>query len=93
VSSGGPGFENRLEMPSKSGWVPKCDKDGMYHPIQTRQNKEQFCVLPKTGEIAYDPSKNKSTNASRVATSIFCDCFIQRRAILSGKIAFRIILL
>ena len=72
-----------MELPDKANWVPQCDQDGLYKPRQTRLNKEQFCVVPSTGEIAFDPFRAKAANET-VATPVFCPCFVQQRIVQSG---------
>ena len=82
ILSGGPGFTSKVELPSQTNWVPLCDQNGLYLPLQTRQNGQQFCVLPQTGEIAFDPFK---TQQAPIKMPIFCACFVARQTVISGN--------
>ncbi|OQV20976.1 hypothetical protein BV898_05050 [Hypsibius exemplaris] len=82
VTSGGPGFSSKIETPSYSVWIPMCDQAGLYVPLQTRQNFQQFCVLPRTGEIAFDPASQGRTGSG--SSTLFCQCFVARQTVVSG---------
>ena len=67
-----------IETPSKTIWIPKCDKDSpiWYITLQTRQNGEQFCVVPQSGGVVFDPAKTAPKSDLPLGNTgrLYCEC-------------------
>ncbi|OWA52509.1 hypothetical protein BV898_16961 [Hypsibius exemplaris] len=77
----GPGSLRKIEVPSQSTWIPKCDEDDMYDTRQRRQNNETFCVLPRLRNCV----RSHQDEPFGQFHEILCDCFVERRLIRTDR--------
>ena len=73
-----------VETPSKTIWVPQCDQFGSYIELQVRQNGEQFCVVPTSGAVVFDPAQTVSEEEALFGT-IYCQCNVWRFTYVAGR--------
>ncbi|OQV25618.1 hypothetical protein BV898_00554 [Hypsibius exemplaris] len=76
----------QIETPSAAIWIPKCETGDFqnmpnlpaYLSLQKRQlNNEQFCVIPRSGAIVFDPAKNLP-KGGKLPTKIYCECNVYK---------------